>query len=99
MALLKRATLKEWGLTDEQMDKVITEVSRGLSDYDLKSNIQAQIDEAVSKVTPEPINVLDSAEYQALLAKSQKLEAFQTEDFSMVKSPYKDIVWDKLDHG
>lgn len=99
MALLKRATLKEWGLTEEQMDKVMTEVGRGLSDYDLKSNIQAQIDEAVAKVTPQAVNVMESAEYMELLAKTQKLEAFQTSDFSSVKEPYKDIVWDKLDHG
>ena len=102
MALLKRATLKEWGLTDEQMDKVLTEVGRGLTDYDLKSNIQSQIEEAVTKAKseiPEPVNVLESDEYKSLLAKTQKLEAFQTDDFSVVKSPYKDIVWDKLDHA
>lgn len=102
MALLKRTNLKEWGLTEDQMDKVMTEVSRGLSDYDLKSNIQAQIDEAVSKVKaeiPQPVNVVETDEYKSLLAKNQKLEAFQTDDFSCVKAPYKDIVWDKLDHS
>lgn len=102
MALLKRATLKEWGLTEEQTDKVITEVSRGLSDYELKSNVQTQIDEAVTKAKaelPQPVDVLASSEYQTLLAQNQKLEAFQTDVFSQVKAPYKDIVWDKLDHG
>lgn len=102
MALLKRATLKEWGLTEEQTDKIMTEVSRGLSDYELKSNVQSQIEEAVTKVkaeAPQQIDVTTSDEYLTLLAKNQKLEAFQTEDFSSVKSPYKDIVWDKLDHG
>lgn len=102
MALLKRATLKEWGLNDEQMDKVMTEVSRGLSDYELKSNVQTQIDEALEKAKaeiPQPVNVLESDEYKALFAKNQKLEAFQTDDFKVVKSPYKDIVWEKLDHS
>lgn len=102
MALLKRANLKEWGLTEEQMDKVMTEVSRGLGDYELKSNIQEQIAAEVAKVkaeVPEPVNVLESEEYKALLSKNQKLEAFQTEDFAVVKAPYKDIVWDKLDHS
>lgn len=102
MALLKRNTLKEWGLTDEQIEKTMTEVSRGLSDYELKSNVQALITEEVAKAkadAPQPVNVLESDEYKALLAKTQKLEAYQTDDFSVVKSPYRDIVWEKLDHS
>lgn len=101
MALLKRATLKEWGLTDEQIEKTMTEVNRGLSDYDLKTNIQAQIEDAVTKAKAEnpQIDVLATPEYQKLLATNQKLEAFQTDVFASVKQPYKDIVWDKLDHG
>ena len=102
MALLKRANLKEWGLTEEQMDKVMTEVSRGLGDYELKSNIQEQIEAAVNAVkaeAPQAVNVLESEEYKALLSANQKLEAFQTDDFKVVKAPYKDIIWEKLDHS
>lgn len=101
MALFKRNNLKEKGLTDEQIEYVMTESSRALGDYDLKSNIKAQIDAAVEKAKesiPEPTNVLESEEYKSLLAKSQKLEAFQTEDFAVIKAPYKDMVWEKLDH-
>lgn len=102
MALFKRATLKEKGYTDEQIEWIMTESGRALGDYELKSNIQAQIDEAVAKAqesAPQAVNVLESDEYKTLLAKTQKLEAFQTDDFSVVKSPYKDLVWDKLDHS
>lgn len=102
MALFKRADLKNKGLTDEQIEFVMTEAGRALGDYELKSSIQAQIDaavEAARKDTPEPVNVTESAEYQALLAQNQKLTALQTDDFSIVKPPYKDMIWDKLDHG
>ena len=101
MALFKRADLKNKGLTDEQIEFIMTESGRALGDYELKSNVQTQIEEAVAKATaeiPEPVNVLESEEYKSLLAKSQKLEAFQTDDFAIIKAPYKDMVWDKLDH-
>lgn len=101
MALFKRADLKAKGLNDEQIEFVMTESGRALSDYELKSNIQSQIDAAVeaAKGAPAEVNVLDSTEYKALLAQNQKLEAFQTDDFAVVKAPYKDMVWEKLDHA
>lgn len=101
MALFKRNNLKEKGLTDEQIEYIMTESGRALGDYELKSNIQSQIDSAVEKAKADvtPINPIETDEYKALLAKTEKLEAFQTADFSSVKSPYKDMVWDKLDHG
>lgn len=99
MALFKRATLKEWGMTDEQIEKVMTESGRALNDYELKTSVQAKIDEAVKNAQPDPVNVQETAEYMALFAENEKLKAFNTEDFSVVKAPYKDMVWDKLDHG
>lgn len=99
MALFKRATLKDKGLTDEQIEFVMTESGRALGDYELKSAVQAKIDEAIKGATPEPVNVLETAEYMALFAENEKLKAFNTDDFSVVKAPYKDMVWDKLDHS
>lgn len=102
MALFKRADLKNKGLTDEQIEFVMTESGRALSDYELKSNVQSQIDAAVEAAkgsAPAEINVLETAEYKDLLAKNQKLEAFQTDDFKVVKTPYKDMVWEKLNHA
>ena len=102
MALFKRADLKAKGMSDEQIEFVMTESGRALGDYELKSSVQAQIDaavEAAKGAEPTAINVLETEEYKTLLAKNQKLEAFQTEDFAVVKAPYKDMVWDKLDHA
>ena len=102
MALFKRADLKSKGLTDEQIEFVMTESGRALGDYELKSSVQSQIDAAVAeakKAEPAPVNVEETEQYRSLLAKNQKLEAFQTEDFAVVKAPYRDMVWDKLDHA
>ena len=102
MALFKRADLKNKGLTDEQIEFVMTESGRALGDYELKSNVQAQIEAALENVktqTPDPVNVLETDEYKALFAENAKLKAFGTSDFANVKDPYKDIVWGKLDHA
>ena len=99
MALFKRADLKTKGLTDEQIEFVMTESGRALSDYELKTAVQSKIDEAVKAVQPAEINVLESSEYLSLMAENEKLKALGTDDFSVVKAPYKDMVWDKLDHG
>lgn len=99
MALLKRADLRAKGLTDEQIEFVMTESGRALSDYELKSTVQSKIDEAIKNAQPEPVNITESAEYLAIVAENNKLKAFNTDDFGVVKAPYKDMVWDKLDHG
>lgn len=99
MALFKRADLKSKGLTDEQIEFVMTESGRALCDYELKTAVQSKIDEAVKAVQPAEINVLESSEYLSLMAENEKLKALGTDDFSVVKAPYKDMVWDKLDHG
>lgn len=99
MALFKRADLKNKGLSDEQIEFIMTESGRALGDYELKTNVQAKIDEAVAKVQPQEINVLESNEYLALAAENEKLKALGTDDFNVVKTPYRDLVWDKLDHG
>lgn len=99
MALFKRADLKAKGLTDEQIEYLMTESNRALSaDYAPKSDIQAQID-AAKAAAPAPTDPTQTKEYLELAGKAAKLEAFQTEDFSSIKKPYRDIVWDKLDHG
>lgn len=99
MALFKRADLKAKGMTDEQIEFIMTESGRALGDYELKSAVQTKIDEAVKNAQPEPVNVMESAEYLAIAAENEKLKAFNTDDFGVVKAPYKDMVWDKLDHG
>ena len=101
MAIFKRKELKDEGFTDEQIEYLMSTSSKNLTqDYVLKVDVQAQIDEAVAKAQkPDPIDVKQTDEYKALLGTNQKLTAFQTDDFKSVKSPYRDIVWDRLDHG
>lgn len=96
-----RKFLTDHGVPEEHVDAIMAERNRTLSDYVPKADVQAQIDAAVAeaaKAGPPP-DVTQTPEYQELLGKAQKLEAFQGDEFASVKTPYKDIVWGKLDHA
>lgn len=96
-----RKFLAENGVPEDKIDLILAERNRTLKDYTPNADVQAQIDAAIAaakKGAPEPQDPTQSEAYLALLSKAQKLEAFQTEDFAAVKAPYRDIVWEKLDH-
>jgi hypothetical protein len=96
-----RKFLADNGVPEDKIDVILAERNRTLKDYTPTADVQAQIDAAVAaamKDAPEPQDPTQSEQYMALLSKAQKLEAFQTEDFASVKAPYRDIVWEKLDH-
>ena len=96
-----RKFLTDNGVPEDKVDIILAERNRTLKDYVPAADVQAQIDKALegAKNDQPPVDVLQSPEYLELLGKAQKLEAFQTEDFSSVKAPYKDIIWSKLDHA
>lgn len=97
-----RKFLAENGVPEDKIDLILAERNRTLKDYTPNADVQAQIDAAIAtakKDAPEPQDPTQSEAYLALLSKAQKLEAFQTEDFASVKAPYRDIVWEKLDHA
>ena len=100
MALFKRADLEKQGLSKEQIDFIMTESGRSLSaNYTLNSDIQGRIDEAVTAAKGQVTEITATPEYVALAKENAKLKAFGTDDFSAVKAPYRDMIWDKLDHG
>ena len=102
MALFKRSTLKEKGLTDDQIEFVMSESARSLTDYTLKSEVQSQIDDAVKAAqagfTPD---IKNSDEYKALegefAAYKERQTAKDSEDFKGVKAKFFDAVYDKID--
>lgn len=96
-----RKFLLDNGVPEDKVDVILAERNRTLKDYIPQSDVQAQIDAAVeaAKKDAPPADVTTSAEYIALLGENAKLRAFQGDDFATVKAPYKDIVWEKLDHS
>ena len=100
MALFKRADLKAQGLTEEQIEYVMTEGNRSLANnYTLKSDVQAQIDEAVKAAPPADVDVKTSDEYLALARERDMLRAISGEDFKTVKPKFRETVFGMLDRG
>jgi hypothetical protein len=102
MALFKRSTLKEKGLTEDQIEFIMSESARSLTDYTLKSEVQSQIDAAVETAkagfTPD---IKNSDEYKALQGEFDAYKERQTakasDDFKGVKSKFFDAVYDRID--
>ena len=96
-----RKFLLENGVPEEKIDIILAERNRTLKDYIPQADVQAQIDAAVTAAREQqpPVDVKTSAEYMALLGEVEKLKTFQGDDFAGVKAPYRDIVWEKLDHA
>ncbi len=100
MALFKRADLKAQGLTDEQIDFVMTEGNRSLSaNYTLNSDVQNRIDTAVAAVKPEPVDVTQTDEYIRLAGERDMLRAIGSEDFATVKPKFRETVFGMLDRS
>jgi len=100
MALFKRADLKSQGLTDEQIEFVMTEGNRSLANnYTLTSDVQGKIDAAVEAAKTAPVDITKSAEYQKLAQERDMLRAIGGEDFSTVKPKFRETVFGMLDRS
>ena len=97
-----RKTLSSYGLTDEQLEKVMTLHSTSLSDFILKSEAEEHEKTAVEAARKEAspaINPTETDEYKALQQENNKLKLFGSEEFSAVNPKYKDVVYGKLEFG
>ena len=100
MAIFKRADLKAQGLSDEQIEYVMTEGNRSLSaNYELKSDVQSRIDAAVQAAKGEPVDVKQSEEYLAVVSERDMLRAIGGDDFARVKPKFREQVFKMLDRA
>lgn len=103
MALFKRQTLRDKGLTEDQVEWLLTESSRALaSNYLPKTEAQEQLDAAVAAAKaelPPPVKVADTDEYKAIVAERDMLRAIGGEAFSSVKPKFRETVYKMLDRG
>ena len=100
MALFKRADLKAQGLTDEQIEFVMTEGNRSLSaNYTLTSDVQGKIDAALEAAKTAPVDVTQSEEYQKLANERDMLRAIGGDDFQTVKPKFRETVFGMLDRS
>lgn len=100
MAFTRKA-LKDMGLPEEQIEKIMTLHGTSMGDYIPKSDVQGQVDKALEdfKAKNPATNLADDPEYKKVLSENEMLKAFSTDDFAKVKKPYQKIVWENLDHA
>ena len=103
MALFKRPTLKDKGLTDDQIEWLLTESNRALAaNYMPKSDLQEQIDAAVAEAKkdfPKAVKIEDSDEYKAVAAERDMLRAIGGEEFSSIKPKFRETVYSMIQRG
>lgn len=92
-----RKFLIDNGVPEDKVDAIMAERNRTLADYIPKADADKQLQEELAKVKAPAVT--DAPEYKELSSKYSKLQAFQSDDFSNVKKPYRDMVWEHLDHG
>lgn len=96
-----RKFLTDHGVPEDQVDAIMAERNRTLTDYVPKADVQSQIDAAVATARTEAasqINVEESDAYKALQAELNKTRAIGSEDFSTVKPKFREAVYGLLDH-
>lgn len=94
--------MKAQGLTDEQIEWVMTEGNRSLSaNYSLKSDVQGQIDAAVAAAQKNApgADPKTTKEYQDLMAERDMLRAIGGDEFANVKPKFRETVFKMLDRG
>ena len=100
MALFKRPDLEAQGFTKEQIEYLMTESNRSLAaNYILKSDVQAQIDEAVKGVQPAPVDPTTTPEYKAIAEERDMLRTIGGEEFASVKPKFREQVFKMLNRG
>lgn len=97
-----RNFLMNHGVPEDQVDAIMAERNRTLTDYVPKSDVQAQIDAAVEEAKRnihEPVKVEDSDEYKAVVAERDMLRAIGGEEFASIKPKFRETVYGMLDRG
>lgn len=101
MALFKRTVLKEKGLTDEQIEYLMTESNRALAaNYLPKSEVQEQINHALEDAKKDaPEDVTQTEAYKTVAEERDMLRALSGDEFSSVKPKFREAVYKMLEGG
>lgn len=97
-----RRTVAGYGLTDEQLEKVMTLYATSLADYVPKPEVQEQINTAVSEAQNNAlknVKIEDSDEYKAIVAERDMLRAIGGEEFSSIKPKFRETVYGMIQRG
>lgn len=90
------------GLSEEQVEKVMTLHGTSMADFIPKSELQAKIEEALAdaqKNALQNVKVKETDEYKAVAEERDMLRALGGDDFSSVKPKFRETVYKMLERG
>lgn len=97
-----RRSLSAMGLSEEQVEKVMTLHGTSMADFIPKSELQAKIEEALAdaqKNALQNVKVKETDEYKAVAEERDMLRALGGDDFSSVKPKFRETVYKMLERG
>lgn len=93
-----RKTLSGYGLSEEQVEKVMTLYSTSLSEFVPKSEVKTQIAEAVEQAKKDmpPVDITQNEEYLKVVGERDMLRALGGKEFEGVKPKFRESVYKML---
>ena len=101
MAFTRRA-LTALGVSEEQVEKVMTLHGTSMSDFIPKSEMQTKIDEALAdaqKNALQNVQIKETDEYKAVAEERDMLRALGGDEFASVKPKFRETVYKMLERG
>lgn len=93
-----RKTLQSYGLSDEQIEKIMTLHGTSMADFIPKSDVQAQI-EAAKAEAGKNVDISNNADYLKVVGERDMLRAIGGKDFESVKPKFKEQVYNMIDRA
>ena len=93
-----RKTLQSYGLSDEQIEKIMTLHGTSMADFIPKSDVQAQI-EAAKAEAGKNVDISNNADYLKVVGERDMLRAIGGKDFESVKPKFKEQVYNMIDRS
>lgn len=97
-----RRSLSGFGLSEEQIEKVMTLHGTSMSDFIPKSELQGKINDALAdaqKNALQSAQIKETDEYKAVAEERDMLRALGGDDFAPVKPKFRETVYKMLERG
>lgn len=93
-----RKTLQSYGLSDDQIEKIMTLHGTSMAEFVPKSDVQAQIDAAKAEANRN-IDIAANADYLKIVGERDMLRAIGGKEFDNVKPKFKEQVYSMIDRA
>lgn len=93
-----RKTLQSYGLSDDQIEKIMTLHGTSMAEFVPKSDVQAQIDAAKAEANKN-IDITGNADYLKIVGERDMLRAIGGKEFDNVKPKFREQVYNMIDRA